>query len=48
MTEQLKTLTFIPFDPAYRGAFYDLNKAWLEAHFLLEPDRQIRLLRILL
>ena len=30
-------LTFIPYDPAYRGVFYDLNKAWLEAYFLLEP-----------
>ena len=37
MSERLKTLTFIPYDPNYRGAFYDLNKAWLEAHFLLEP-----------
>ena len=30
-------LTFIPYDPAYRKAFFDRNKAWLEAHFLLEP-----------
>ena len=37
MTERLQPLTFIPYDPAYREAFYDLNKAWLEAYFLLEP-----------
>ena len=35
-------LTFIPYDPAYREAFCDLNKVWLEAYFLLEPyDIQI-------
>ena len=37
MTHELKAFTFVSFDPAYRKAFFDLNKAWLEAHFLLEP-----------
>ena len=37
MTERLQPLTFIPFTPAYRKAFFDRNKAWLEAYFLLEP-----------
>ena len=37
MTQDLNAFTFVSFDPAYRKAFFDLNKAWLEAHFLLEP-----------
>ncbi len=37
MTKELDAFTFVSFDPAYRKAFFDLNKAWLEAHFLLEP-----------
>ena len=37
MTQELNAITFVSFDPAYRNAFFDLNKAWLEAHFLLEP-----------
>ena len=37
MTQELNAFTFVSFDPAYRKAFFDLNKAWLEAHFLLEP-----------
>lgn len=50
MTQDLNAVTFVPFDPAYRKAFFDLNKAWLEAHFLLEsydievlsnPEREV-------
>ena len=37
MTQELNAITFVSFDPAYRKAFFDLNKAWLEVHFLLEP-----------
>ena len=37
MTQDLNAFTFVSFDPAYRKAFFDLNKVWLEAHFLLEP-----------
>ena len=50
MTQDLNAFTFVSFDPAYRKAFFDLNKAWLEAHFLLEaydievlsnPEREV-------
>ena len=34
---EFDALTFVSFEPAYRKAFFDLNKAWLEEHFLLEP-----------
>ena len=37
MNEEQQGLTFVPYTPAYRQAFFDLNAAWLNAYFLLEP-----------
>ena len=37
MNEEQQGLTFVPHTPAYRQAFFDLNAAWLNAYFLLEP-----------
>ncbi|MBO73906.1 MAG: GNAT family N-acetyltransferase [Flavobacteriales bacterium] len=37
MNEEQQSLTFVPYTPAYRQAFFDLNAAWLNAYFLLEP-----------
>ena len=37
MSEPAKALTIVPFDPKYRTAFFELNEAWLEQYFLLEP-----------
>ena len=37
MNERAKSLKFIPFEPTYRKVFFELNKAWLEDHFLIEP-----------
>jgi GNAT superfamily N-acetyltransferase len=37
MNEEQQGLTFVPYTPAYRKAFFDLNAAWLNAYFLLEP-----------
>ena len=37
MSEPSKALTIVPFDPKYRAAFFELNQAWLEQYFLLEP-----------
>lgn len=30
-------VTIVPFSPAFRDAFFALNKVWLDRHFLLEP-----------
>ena len=37
MNEEQQGLTFVPYTPAYQHAFFDLNAAWLNAYFLLEP-----------
>jgi GNAT superfamily N-acetyltransferase len=31
------TLSIVPFSPEHREAFFELNRAWLEASFLIEP-----------
>ena len=31
------TLSIVPFSPEHREAFFELNRAWLEASFLMEP-----------
>jgi len=31
------TVEIIPFDPLYRDAFWEINSAWIEEHFELEP-----------
>lgn len=31
------TLEILPFDPEYANSFRDLNKAWLEKYFYIEP-----------
>ena len=30
-------LSIVPFSPEHREAFFELNRAWLEASFLIEP-----------
>ena len=37
MSKPAQTLTIVSYHPKYREAFFDLNEAWLEQHFLLEP-----------
>jgi len=37
MNEEQQGLTFVPYTPSYQQAFFDLNAAWLNAYFLLEP-----------
>ena len=37
MNEEQQGLTFVPYTSAYRQAFFDLNAAWLNAYFLIEP-----------
>ena len=37
MSKPSKPLTIVPFNPKYRTAFFELNQAWLEQYFLLEP-----------
>lgn len=37
----VRVVPFAPDDPAHRAGFRDLNLAWIEAHFAVEPrDRQ--------
>ena len=31
------TLSIVPFSPEHREAFFELNRMWLEASFLIEP-----------
>lgn len=31
------SLQIVPFEPRYRQAFYTLNKAWIDAYFVMEP-----------
>jgi ribosomal protein S18 acetylase RimI-like enzyme len=33
----ISELKIVAFEPRYARSFYELNKAWLEAHFLIEP-----------
>ena len=33
----LSELKIVAYQPRYAASFYQLNKAWLEAHFLIEP-----------
>ncbi|WP_299432589.1 GNAT family N-acetyltransferase [uncultured Aquimarina sp.] len=35
--ETTKNITLIPFDPKYAKDFADLNVAWLEKYFVVEP-----------
>ncbi len=37
MSNPARGLTIVPFSPQYRRAFFELNKAWLDRYFLLEP-----------
>jgi GNAT superfamily N-acetyltransferase len=37
MTRNEGELTIVPFDPQYGRAFFELNKAWLDRYFLIEP-----------
>ena len=31
----------VPFEPKFRQKFYDINAAWIEKHFVMEPpDRR--------
>lgn len=36
-------VNIIPFEPQYAGSFKDLNLAWLEAYFYVEPTDEILL-----
>lgn len=31
------SLEIVPFEPRYRQAFYELNKAWIDQYFVMEP-----------
>lgn len=33
----ISELKIVAYQPRYAASFYELNKAWLEAHFLIEP-----------
>ncbi|MDC0008075.1 GNAT family N-acetyltransferase [bacterium] len=37
------SVTIIPFEPKYAGAFKELNIAWLEKYFYVEPKDEILL-----
>lgn len=38
MTEaQAPSVQIVPFEPRYRTAFYELNKAWIDQYFVMEP-----------
>lgn len=39
----MSTITIVPFEPAHAGAFYRLNRAWLDAHDLYEPADEVQL-----
>lgn len=34
--DQAPALQIVPFEPRYRSAFYDLNRAWIERYFTME------------
>lgn len=34
---EVPSLQIVPFEPRYRRAFYELNKAWIDAYFTMEP-----------
>ena len=33
----ISELKIVAYQPRYATSFFELNKAWLEAHFLIEP-----------
>lgn len=37
MTHSDTTVDIVPYDPKYRQAFYDINIAWLQKYFTVEP-----------